>query len=370
MEKTGESLDAGLYELTGIKQVYDQRTVLDIRHLELRPGRSYALLGPNGCGKTTLLNVLAFLRPPAFGTVSFKGRRVQWGKDQLTALRRQVVLVNQHPVMFTDSVIKNVEYGLRMRSVNASKRRKIAGECLDRVGMGEFAARPAHKLSGGETQRVAIARALACSPEVMLFDEPTAGVDVENQAVIENIIRDIRKDEGVSVIFSTHRRFEASRLAQDRIFLFEGKLTGPGGENLLSGTIVDKKGRRVCIIGESIELEVPSGSPGPASVFIKPEGIRILGPDRPPKRSTDGSFSAKVSQLTDEGDFVKVLLDIGVPLKTLLPAEEFKRSPVIVGENVLVALDSGAALVAQGPGDGFNSCCSGRLKTLSNLWYR
>jgi tungstate transport system ATP-binding protein len=79
---------------------------------------------------------------------------------------------------------------------------------------------------------VAIARALACGPDVLLFDEPTAGVDVENQAVIETIIRELRREKGITVIFSTHKRLEAARLGENKIFLFEGKVTGPGGENL------------------------------------------------------------------------------------------------------------------------------------------
>ncbi len=335
-----------LYEMKGVKQVFDDRTVLDIDHLEISAGRSYALLGPNGCGKTTMLHILAFLRPPTCGVVHFRDREVDWRKKFLTALRRQVVLVDQHPIMFTNTVLKNVEYGPRMRSVPAGERRKIAEECLDRVGMREFAPRPAHLLSGGETQRVAIARALACSPDVLLFDEPTAGVDVENQAVIEGIIQDIRKENGISVIFSTHKRLEASRLAQHRIFLFEGKLTGPGGENLFSGTVVKRNGRTVCVIGGKVELDVSAGPLGPARVFIKPEGVRILRPDQEPHKPSEGLVSAEVIQLTAEGDYVKVLLDMGVPIRALLSREEARLSRFLVGDRVHVAFEDGAVQVS------------------------
>lgn len=226
-----------LYELRGLKQVFGKRTVLDIDRLDLPAGGGHALLGPNGCGKTTLLRILAFLNPPTSGEILFRGKTVNWREKSVGVLRRQVVLVDQHPVMFTTTVVKNVEYGLRMRGVDSKERRRIALECLEKVGMEEFSERPAHLLSGGETQRVAIARALACAPDVMLFDEPTAGVDVENQAVIESVIRDICAQKGVTVIFSTHRYTEASRLAGNRIFLSDGKLAGPGGENLFSGPI-------------------------------------------------------------------------------------------------------------------------------------
>ena len=232
-----------LYELNNLKQIYGNRTVLDIDRLDLPYGGGCALLGPNGCGKTTLLRILGLIYPPSTGQVVFKGEAVNWREKSLVELRRQVVLVDQHPVMFTTTVIKNVEYGLRMRGVKAKERRRIALECLEKVGMEQFAERPAHLLSGGETQRVAIARALACAPDVMLFDEPTAGVDMENQAVIESVIRTICAEEGITVIFSTHRHNEASRLAGNMIFLSEQKPAGPGGENLFSGNVIRRAGK-------------------------------------------------------------------------------------------------------------------------------
>ena len=220
-----------LYELKGLRQVFGKRTVLDIDWLDLPPGGGHALLGPNGCGKTTLLRILAFLNPPTSGQILFRGRAVNWREKSDGSLRRHVVLVDQHPVMFTTTVVKNVEYGPRMRGVPSGERRRIALRCLDKVGMEEFSERPAHLLSGGETQRVAIARALACAPDVMLFDEPTASVDVKNQAAIESVIREICTVDGITVIFSTHRYAEASRLAGNMIFLSEGRLAGPGSFN-------------------------------------------------------------------------------------------------------------------------------------------
>ena len=221
-----------LYELKGLKQVFGKRTVLDIDRLDLPAGGGHALLGPNGCGKTTLLRILAFLNPPTSGEILFRGKTVNRREKSTGALRRQVVLVDQNPVMFTTTVVKNVEYGPRMRGVPSKERRRIAIECLEKVGMEAFSERQAHLLSGGETQRVAIARALACAPDVMLFDEPTAGVDVKNQAVIESVIRDICTEGGITVIFSTHKNSEASRLAANMIFLSEGKLAAPDSFSL------------------------------------------------------------------------------------------------------------------------------------------
>ncbi len=192
--------------------------MLDLPEISFEKGRIYGLMGPNGSGKTTLLHILSFLDTPTSGELFYENQPVSF-KEKTLALRREVVLVDQHPIMFTSSVYKNVEFGLKIRKIPKFERQKIIEECLDRVGMREFIHADAPHLSGGETQRVAIARALACSPKVMLFDEPTASVDVTHQAVIENIILDLRHDRGVDCIFSTHDRFQASKLADEIISL-------------------------------------------------------------------------------------------------------------------------------------------------------
>jgi tungstate transport system ATP-binding protein len=331
-----------LYALRDVRQVFDQRTVLNIASLELRAGGSYALLGPNGCGKTTLLHILAFLRPPVSGDVFFQGQKVVWRDSALTALRRKVVLVDQHPIMFSTTVIKNVEYGLRMRNVAAKQRRMVAMECLERVGMQAFAQRSAHLLSGGETQRVAIARAMACQPEVMLFDEPTASVDVENQDVISSVIRELRDDQGISVIFSTHKRLEAARLAENKIFLFQGRLTGPGGENLVSCTVVGSGTDSLCQVGDKLSLPIRASRPGPGRAFIKPDRIKIFPLHASDKQEPGGELRGEVLQMTAEGENIKVLLDVGVPLRTLLTRDQAKSFGILVGDQVQVVIQPDA----------------------------
>jgi len=332
-----------LYQLNNLKQVFDGRTILDIEHLKLEKGGSYALLGPNGCGKTTLLHILAFLKPPASGQVMYMDRLVDWKEKHLCRIRRQVVLVDQHPIMFSTTVVKNVEYGLKMRGVGSGERRKIAQECLERVGMKDFAQRPGHLLSGGETQRIAIARALACRPEVMLFDEPTASVDVENQAVIESVIREIRDEKGITIIFSTHKRLEAARLGENKIFMFEGRLTGPGGENLLAGRIVRRDDRSVCIIGENIELEVKTKKQGQCRIFVNPQGVRMYSFDQAESVSNNSLIPAKVLQMTAEGEHIKVLLDAGFPLRSIISRKEAVDSGIFVGDEVKIGFAANAA---------------------------
>jgi tungstate transport system ATP-binding protein len=211
--------------------------------------------------------------------------------------------------------------------------------------MREFASRPAHALSGGENQRVAIARALACGPEVLLFDEPTAGVDVENQAVIEELIREIRRDKGVTVIFSTHKRLEAARLAENKVFLFEGKLTGPGGENLLSGKVVRRDGRTFCVVAESFELEVSAKHEGHCRVFLKPEGVKIYSLEEAEKTNHDGLVSGRLLQMTSDGEHIKALLDVGVLIRAIISRKEAVESGIFVGDEVRLGFEAGAAQI-------------------------
>lgn len=221
-----------LYQLSGLQKCFGEVKALDIEQLELSDHTTCALLGPNGSGKTTLLHILALLMPPTTGTLRFRGKPVVWRENRLLPLRKKVVLVEQHPIMFSTTVVKNVAYGLRIRGTPKSEQKRIAMECLDRVGLRGFSDRPAHRLSGGETQRVAIARALACKPEVLLLDEPTAGVDTENQAVVEQIITRLRNEKNISILFSTHNPAQAKRLAQKQLYLHRGGIETQINERL------------------------------------------------------------------------------------------------------------------------------------------
>ncbi|MDA3831949.1 MAG: ABC transporter ATP-binding protein [Spirochaetales bacterium] len=166
------------YSLNHLTKAYNGRPILDIDHLELEAGQIYGLLGPNGAGKTTLLNILGFLDQPTSGRVDFLGKAVRFQETAMQPLRKEVVVVDQYPVLFTTSVYSNLEFGLKLRKVAKVQREKIIDEVLDLVDMTSYKHVPAHTLSGGETQRIALARALALSPKVFLCDEPTASVDV------------------------------------------------------------------------------------------------------------------------------------------------------------------------------------------------
>jgi tungstate transport system ATP-binding protein len=325
-----------LYELINLKKIYGRRTVLDLPALSLEQGRIIALLGPNGAGKTTLLEILAFLSPPTSGEVRFRGQRVDFRANGLIPLRRRVVLVQQHPIMFSTTVARNVEFPLRVRKAPKSGQEKVVEELLHLVGMREFQEAKGPTLSGGETQRVAIARALACSPEVILFDEPTASVDVENQIAIEGIILEISRRRSISVIFTTHNMVQASRLADETVFLFEGK-PASSTENIFSGRVEEAdNGHRICVLGNTLRLLVRAGAVGSVRVSIDPRSVRVTRDLSDPVPVN--TFNGRMVQLTDEGSRVRARVDVGIPLSVLIPKEEFSLARPGLGEMVSVTV--------------------------------
>jgi tungstate transport system ATP-binding protein len=326
-----------LFEIRNLTKVYGDRTVLDVPELGIERGKVHGLLGPNGSGKTTLLEILSFLLAPTTGDIVYDSRTVSFFDSPLQNLRREVSMVDQQPILFSTTVYKNVEFGLKIRKISRSQRKKIVHEVLELVGMRDFAEALAHKLSGGETQRVAIARALACSPRAILFDEPTSNVDIENQVIIERIMRDINAQKGISVIFTTHNRMQATKLSDHLVFLFKGRPTSSIHENLFSGLITrDDQGKTYCSIYDKLHFNVQTEKTGHVKVSFEPRGIRILPLESEPGPQESKGLAGQVVQLTDEGDDVRALVEVGIPISVLLARTAYEKSPILAGQRVLV----------------------------------
>jgi len=322
-----------LYEISQLKQIYGSRTVLDIHLLEIQAGGVYALLGPNGAGKTTLLKILAFLETPSQGTIRYGAETVHFTESRLQLLRKTVVLAEQNPILFTASVFKNLEFGLKVRKVPKPNRQAIIEGALDLVGMRAFIHAPAHRLSGGETQRVALARALVVSPRVLLCDEPTASVDAEHQAAIVRILRNINLEKKITVILSTHDRFHAQTLAHHTLYLNEGILTGESEENIFraeSGILQD--GSVLLTVGGVLRLPLPSDripSAGPLRIAIDSEKILLV---------KDGSgIFATVRQVGDAKDKIRAVVDAGLPIVLMLSRKTYRDQAPMVGDRVGLA---------------------------------
>ncbi|MEE1816086.1 ABC transporter ATP-binding protein [Streptomyces sp. SP18ES09] len=181
--------------------------------LRIAPGELLTVVGPSGCGKTTLLRTLAGLLPPLEGRVTQDGEPVRRpGADR--------ALVFQHDALLPwRSVRANVELPLAIRRVPRAERRREADAWLERVGLAGHAHRLPHRLSGGQRQRVQLARALAGRPRAVLMDEPFGALDATTRAGMQDLLVEILRGTGATVVFVTHDVDEALHLG-DRVVLF------------------------------------------------------------------------------------------------------------------------------------------------------
>ncbi|MEV1022912.1 ABC transporter ATP-binding protein [Streptomyces sp. NPDC050264] len=204
-----------MLEVKGLRKVYEGagRQVEALRDLTFRvaEGELVCVVGPSGCGKTTLLKCVAGLLRPTEGAVTLGGSAVAGPRPGLAVVFQEYGR-SLFPWM---RVAENIELPLRQRkSMPRAARRERVADALEAVGLGDAARAYPWELSGGMQQRVAIARALAYEPEVLLMDEPFAAVDAQTRADLEDLVRGLWRQRGMTVLFVTHDIDEAVYLGE------------------------------------------------------------------------------------------------------------------------------------------------------------
>ena len=175
--------------------------------LDIHPGSFMAVVGRSGSGKTTLLNLLSGLDRPTGGEVFFQGRDLTTLPEaDLVELRRNKIgfVFQSFGLMPLLSALENVELPLHIRGVSWRERRRRALEALETVGLGPRSRHRPYELSGGEQQRVSIARALVTGADAIFADEPTGELDTTTAVSIGEILRDVSRERGATVIVATH----------------------------------------------------------------------------------------------------------------------------------------------------------------------
>ena len=255
-----------------------------------------AVLGPNGAGKTTLLRLLAGLERIDHGQIRLDGVLVDDGHAFVPPQRRHLGVVFQDYALFGHlTVLENVAFGPRARGVRTAQARRMAGELLERLGIGDLAGQRPGAISGGQGQRVALARALATSPTGLLLDEPLSALDVQTrQSVRVELARQLAEFPGWTLLV-THDPLDALLLADRILVLEQGSATQQGaaaelarrpatayvaalmGMNLLSGTA--RQGELQVESGGVLHIADTSLN-GRALAVIRPEAVTI-SLDRP-----------------------------------------------------------------------------------------
>ncbi len=207
--------------LRAVSKRYGDSFLLQVDNLDVGMGEVLCLLGPTGAGKSTLLRLMAGLELPTAGEIRFDSVKLA-GQPLPLEVQRQMNMVFQRPLLLTGTVRTNVEFGLRLRGMRDSSSKVT--EILARLGLSSLALQAANTLSGGQAQLVALARALVVQPRVLFVDEPTANLDPAHVALVEDVLGDFHRRQGMSIVWATHNLFQARRMAHRIGLLLGGKL--------------------------------------------------------------------------------------------------------------------------------------------------
>ncbi|MDP2600802.1 MAG: ABC transporter ATP-binding protein [Deltaproteobacteria bacterium] len=219
-------MQVSIRDLTKVFQE-KRREIAAVDHfsLEVESGRLVTLLGSSGCGKTTILRMIAGFETPTAGSVSIANHNM----NGLPPNKRPVAMIFQSYALFPHmSVFENVAFGLRVRNLPRREIKERVEKILKRVGLTGKEKRAPNQLSGGEQQRVAVARALVVEPEVLLCDEPLSNLDQSLRIKMREEIKRLQKELGLTILFVTHDQEEAFYLSDHIVLIDAGKIIQQG----------------------------------------------------------------------------------------------------------------------------------------------
>ena len=208
-----------------VSKYFGEKAVLNDVNLQVRKGEFVTILGPSGCGKSTLLNIVGLLDAPTSGIIEIDGTRTDGMKDkELAAFRNKKLgfVFQSFHLINSLNVLDNVELPLLYRKVSARERRRLAEEVLAKVGLSHRMRHMPTQLSGGQCQRVAVARAIIGNPEIILADEPTGNLDSKMGAEVMELLHQLNKEDGRTIVMVTHNEEQAKQTSRTVRF-FDGR---------------------------------------------------------------------------------------------------------------------------------------------------
>lgn len=241
--------------------------LLDI-NLTVRCGEFIAIIGSSGSGKTTLLKILAGFESPDSGDVLMNGKRI----NELPAWMRNMPMVWQNLALFPFlNVLENAEFGLKMRGMQKTERRRRSLEWLEKLDIAALKNRAISDLSGGQQQRVALARTLVMQPQILLLDEPLSALDANMVVHMQGVLSQLQKEAGITFLYVTHSHSEAFAMADRVVVMDRGQIQQVGSpQNIYRAPrnrfVAKFLGNNNILPGEII------GTDGKSRVRVKTEG--------------------------------------------------------------------------------------------------
>ena len=308
-----------LIELKGIIKEYDGERILDDISMVIHDKEFVTLLGPSGCGKTTTLRIIGGFVEADKGDLLFGGKRV----NDMPAYKRPVNTVFQRYALFPHlNVYENIAFALRLKKLPEAEIKQRVGEMLHMVHLDGFQKRKVTLLSGGQQQRVAIARALINKPKVLLLDEPLGALDLKLRKDMQNELKSIQKETGITFIYVTHDQEEALSMSDTVVVMADGKIQQIGtpqdiynepvnafvadfiGEsNIVDGVMLDDY--KAKFHGHVFDcLDAGFDKNEQVDIVVRPEDVDVVSPDK-------GMLRGTVSSVTFKGVHYEIIVDIG-----------------------------------------------------------
>ena len=215
----------GQIEITALSKWYGEQRVLNEVDLDIAAGEFFSLLGPSGCGKTTTLRLLGGFEPIEYGIIRIDGVDMRGVPPE----QRPVNTVFQSYALFPHkTVAENVAFGLRFQNVGKADVRRRVAEALELVRLDGMERRRPHQLSGGQQQRVALARSLVLRPKVLLLDEPLGALDAKLRRLLQDELRLLHREVGITFVYVTHDQEEALTMSDRMAVMNTGKVEQVG----------------------------------------------------------------------------------------------------------------------------------------------
>ena len=340
---------------------YGSKKIVDNLTLEVKDNEILCLLGPNGCGKTTLLNMLSGLTKPDSGNITIDGVLVDGTvgskKVHLQPSERKVGYVFQTVSLFPNMRVEdNVAYGLKAMHLPKNDVKTKSKSLLDFVGLGEYARYYPSQLSGGQKQRTALARSLATEPKVLLLDEPVSAIDPQLRESFRLELKSYLQKLKITVVYVTHNLSEAFIMSDRVAVMGNGRIEQIGA----AGEIFDKprssyvakflgintfKGKALRMQGDLLEVEADGvhllaaasigGLEGKAVVVtLKLEDIKLANLNSKP--SLGNAVLGQITEMTAMRSTAQVTIDTGFILKARIQLSTIKVEGLSVGDKVQV----------------------------------